>query len=485
MINPRQSLDRFTNRLFDPVDASSLAFFRICFGIVMLIECWRFYSNDWIYLYYIAPDFRFTYYGFEWVAPLPGNGMYWLFGAMALLSLCIALGLFYRVTILLLWLSFTYIFLLDQARYLNHFYLVSLLLFLLALMPAHRTVSIDAWLSSGRQGVTVSRWSIWMLRAQMEVMLIYAGLVKINPDWLRLEPLGMWLARRTDTPLIGPLLEQDWFVAVASYGVIAVHLIGAPLLLFRRTRLPIIIVYFAFHLSNHFMFSIGIFPWLTMAATLLFLDPDWPKQMLRSMSRLAGRHNARVPDPDVGNMNHRDAYMSPRRSFSPRARRALLTFIVVWFGFQILFPLRHLLYPGNPSWTEEGHRFAWMMKLRDKKADIEFTVRDPVTGREWRVEPSDLLLYHQAVQVGSRPDLILQLAHHIENVWANEFGLANVEVRARTCVSLNGRPAALLIDSGRDLTKIERGIGHADWILPLRMPFERPPNRTHRHDLGC
>ena len=133
----------------------------------------------------------------------------------------------------------------------------------------------------------------------MEVMLIYAGLVKVNPDWLRLEPLGMWLARRADAPLIGPLLEQDWVVAVAAYGVIAVHLIGAPLLLFRRTRGPTIVVYFAFHLANHFMFNIGIFPWLTMAATLIFLDPDWPRQALRSAARFAGRREPRrAESPD-------------------------------------------------------------------------------------------------------------------------------------------------------------------------------------------
>jgi hypothetical protein len=67
----------------------------------------------------------------------------------------------------------------------------------------------------------------------------------------------------------------------------------------------------------------------------------------------------------------------------------------------------------------------------------------------------------------------------------NEYGVPDVEVRVYACVSLNGRPAALLIDPERDLTEIERGITHADWILPLRVPFDRPPNRTRRRDLSC
>lgn len=296
----QMSLNRFTNRMFEQVDASSLSFFRICLGVIMLVECWRYYDHGWIERYYMDPDFFFTYYGFGWVTPLPGDQMYWLFGALALLSLCVIVGLIYRVTIVLLWLVFTYIFLLDQTRYLNHFYFTSLLIFLLAVAPAHRAVSIDAWLGHGPHGGTVPWWSIWILRGQMEVMLIFAGLVKINSDWLRLEPLGMWLARRSDAPLFGPILLQDWFVAVASYGVIAVHLIGAPLLLFRRTRFPAIIVYFAFHLANHFMFTIGIFPWLTMAATLLFLDPDWPKQLILSVSQLANRRVRRSREASDG-----------------------------------------------------------------------------------------------------------------------------------------------------------------------------------------
>ena len=289
-MNDRKPLGhRITDGLFEHIDASSLVFFRICFGVIMLVECWRFYSHGWIERYYIRPDFFFTYFGFEWVSPLPGDGMYWLFGLLAVLSVCVALGLFYRVTSLLLWLTFTYIFLLDQARYLNHFYFASLLAFLLAVMPAHCSFSLDAWLRPSLRRATVPWWSVWILRAQMEIMLIYAGLVKVNPDWLRLEPLGMWLARRDYAPLIGHLLIEDWVVAIASYGVIALHLIGAPMLLFKRTRMPAIILYFAFHLSNHFMFTIGIFPWLTMAATLLFLDPDWPKRAIRSLARMADR----------------------------------------------------------------------------------------------------------------------------------------------------------------------------------------------------
>jgi hypothetical protein len=166
-------------------------------------------------------------------------------------------------------------------------------------------------------------------------------------------------------------------------------------------------------------------------------------------------------------------------------QKLVVGFIVTFIGLQILVPLRYLLYPGNVSWTEEGHRFAWMMKLRDKDAEARFTVRDPVSGREWRVNPESYLLRHQVGEMESRPDMILQFAHYLARVWADERQIPGVEVRARVCASLNGRPATLLIDPQRDLARVERNLRHADWIIPFQQPFERPEPRTGRVDLRC
>lgn len=272
---------RLEDGLFKQVDASSLAVFRIGFGVIMLVECWRFWEHGWIARYYIDPEFHFTYYGFGWVTPWPGDGMYWHFWLLAVLSLLITIGLFYRAAIIVFFFAFTYVFLLDQARYLNHFVLVSLIAFLMMLVPANRIWSLDALISRrlGERPAEVPAWAVWLFVMQFEIMYVFAGIVKVNPDWLRLEPLAMWLARRADAPLIGPLLLEDWVIAAGAYGVILLHIVGAPLLLFRRTRLPVAVVYFAFHLANHFTFRIGIFPWVAMLGTLMFFDPDWPRRL--------------------------------------------------------------------------------------------------------------------------------------------------------------------------------------------------------------
>jgi hypothetical protein len=142
----------------------------------------------------------------------------------------------------------------------------------------------------------------------------------------------------------------------------------------------------------------------------------------------------------------------------------------------LLVPLRHFAYPGNVSWTEEGHRFAWHMKLRDKEAEATFTVADPAAGRQWTVDPRDHLTRIQSANMAGQPDMILQFAHHLSRE-ARAQGRGEVQVRAQVTASLNGRPPQLLIDPQVDLAATPRSLRHARWIVPLYQPLAARPGR--------
>ena len=462
-------IERIKQKLFNPIDISFLVVFRIGFAVIMLWEVIRYWRHDWIHAFYVEPDFYFKYYGFEWVQPWPGDGMYYHFVVLGILAIFIGIGFLYRISTIVFFLAFSYIFLLDQARYLNHFYLVILISFLLILLPANRSYSIDAKLWPKHRSNTVPAWTVWMLRLQFEVLYIYAGIVKINADWLNLEPIRMWLSTREDMPVVGFLYTQDWAIAIAAYGIIILHVVGAPLLLWKRTRLAIFIIYACFHILNHFTFNIGIFPWLTLFGTLVFFDADWPKQVTNKISTLFNfkKSNSTVTE------NSTQPFITPSTQQNVVAQNLLLIFIGIWLLFQILFPLRHLLYPGNVSWNEEGHRFAWQMKLRDKKGFADFTILDPESRQSWYVEPEPYLTEKQARKMPTQPDMILQFAFFLEQKWRQEYGLDNVEIRVNNYVSLNGREPAPLVNPSIDLTKLERNLKHADWILPLHEPLRR------------
>ncbi len=439
------------NRLEQPVDPASLVFFRISFGLLLLWDVFRYFAAGWISSYYLDPEFLFKYYGFEWVRPWSGNGLHWHFGLLGVLSIMIIIGAWYRLAICLFTVAFSYIYLLDQARYLNHFYLVIVISMLMCFLPASRSWSFDAWRRGSLRGDdAIPLWAVMSIVTLYEVVLLYAGIVKINPDWLGGQPLRLWFSDRAETPIVGPLIAGDWAIYAASWGAIALHLIGAPLLLWKKTRLAVFLVYSCFHVTNAFVFNIGIFPWITLAGTLMFFSPDWPKQLWARLTR--------SPLPASPMQTSTKGTLTP----------VLVITLLLFFTWQILMPLRHYAYPGNVAWTEEGHRFAWRMKLRTKRGHVRYHVLDPESGQSWEVNPSDYLTKRQVRYAGTRPDMILQFAHYLARKWEFEKGVNNVEVRVSAWCSLNGRDPQLLIDPQVDLTKVKRELWPpADWIMPL------------------
>lgn len=218
-------------RTFASTDNTPLAYFRIAFGVLMLWEICRYFYYGWIDRYYVKPTFHFTYFGFSWVAPWPESYMHVHFFMLGVLALCVLLGLYYRITMPLFFLGFTYVFLLDMAQYLNHFYLICLVSFLMIWIPAHRTLSLDAYRLPSLRALTAPAWTLWLLRLQLGVTYFYGGIAKFSDDWLRGEPLRTWLADSTDFPLIGRWFTEEWMVYGMADGGLLLDLLIVPFLM--------------------------------------------------------------------------------------------------------------------------------------------------------------------------------------------------------------------------------------------------------------
>ncbi|HVR73855.1 MAG TPA: HTTM domain-containing protein, partial [Planctomycetota bacterium] len=78
--------------LFRPLDNAWLVFFRIAFGLLMFEEAMRYLLQGLATSLYIDPRFHFTYFGFAWVRPWPGEGISIHFALQGLLALGIAAG---------------------------------------------------------------------------------------------------------------------------------------------------------------------------------------------------------------------------------------------------------------------------------------------------------------------------------------------------------------------------------------------------------
>ena len=107
-----------------PIDVASLVMFRVVFGLLMFIDIIRYFYIGWVRDVYAKPKFHFQYEWFSWLRPLPEEVTYLLFVILGICGILIALGLFYRLSSIIFFLGYTYVFLLEKSTYNNHYYLI-------------------------------------------------------------------------------------------------------------------------------------------------------------------------------------------------------------------------------------------------------------------------------------------------------------------------------------------------------------------------
>ncbi len=456
---------RWHRQLFREIDIAWLAALRIAFGAIMFWEVWRFFERGFIERYWIDPDFNFKYLGFEWVHTWPGNGMYIHFLIMGLAAIGITLGCFYRISATLFFLGYTYAFLSEQAIYQNHYYLICLVSFLMIFVPAHRALSLDVWMGRTRELQKIHAWPRLLIGAQVFVVYFYGGIAKINGDWLQGEPMRMWLDGRDDYALIGGLLDSEFAAYFYSYTGLLFDLAIPFLLMIPRTRLWAFAAVALFHFNNAIIFSIGVFPVFATALSTVFFKPDWPRRFIE-------RGWFTVEDAKPQTSGSTQPWLRP-------SRRLILGFVSGWIVVQCLVPLRHHFYPGPVHWTDEGHRFSWRMKLRDKEQRGMFKVKDLESGEQWHVRPSEFLTPFQTKRIEGRPDMVLQASKQLAELMEEEHQTP-VAVHALLQVSLNGRPYQTWVDPKVNLAAEPKRLGPAGWLRPLTAPLKGDPRPTYQ-----
>ena len=431
--------------LFKHIDNSSLVVFRIIFGLLCFLESVGAIVTGWVNRVMIEPEFTFSFIGFEWLQPLPGNWMYIYYALMGLFGLFIMFGYRYRLSMIAFTLLWSATYLMQKSSYNNHYYLLMLLSAIMIFLPANRYASLDVKRNPEIKSYAMPIWCKWIFVLQLFIVYTYASIAKLYPDWLSADVVELLMKGKVNYFLIGDLLQQKWLHYMLTYGGILFDGLIIPLLLFKPTRKFVFIVSIFFHLFNSIIFQIGIFPYLSLAFSLFFFEPKTIQRLFLKKKPFYEKEEIIVP-----------SYNKP-----------LLIIGSIYFIIQIALPVRHNFIKDDVLWTEEGHRLSWRMMLRTRSGLATYRVLNKETQHSMIVDLNQFLTKKQQRSVSTKPDFIWQFAQRLKKHFA--LNGQDVSVFVDTKVSVNGKPFRTLIDPNLDLASVEwDAFNHSPWILPSK-----------------
>lgn len=362
--------EKFKAVLGRRVDGGSLAWFRIFVGMVMALEAFTLLRPSAstagkvpLEIYYTGPNITFNlpYPGFGWLPFFSPIGMHLMVGVLAVGAICLAAGFLYRFAAMAVFLAWGYFYAVEATRtyWMSYYYLELLVTFLLIWMPAAERYSIDAWRKKGRNTSSgiIPFWPVFLLRAQLLITYFYAGVAKLNADWLLdAQPVRYYLSQ----PNVAASLKHFFGSSAVTWAqssqlAYAISWAGAAfdlsvgfLLCWRRTRWAGFCMLLFFHLTNHFLLfnDIEWFPLVGITTATIFFAPDWPSKAWRWITRERKRANG----------------AELKTAVSYPVARWTIPLLCLWVAGQVFIPLRGFFIPGDARMTFEGLSFSWRLK---------------------------------------------------------------------------------------------------------------------------
>lgn len=424
-------MKKFASFLFSPLPIDKLAIWRILFGLLICCEAWGSIAVGWIDRVFVSPQFHFHFIGFEFLPVLPGKWQYIPYLLMGVFALSMALGFKYLLSTGLLFIFWWNTYLTHKIGYNNHHYLYGILLGLFLLVPADKKYSF-----SKQKLSHAFRWHYLVFLVLLFLAFSYAAVAKIYPDWLNGHPIGSWLDNKEGFPAF---FSNPNFHLLVAWGGIAFDGLVIPLLLYNKTRWIGVTASFVFHLFNSIVFEIGTFPYVMLAALLLFTEQNWIERM---------PFYKKSP-----------AYKLPQVNGFQKS--VTIFFFNMFVLVQFLIPLRHYAFTDNVFWTEEGHRLSWRMMLRYKVGHGYFliTKSDGKVIQHW---PQKYLSQDQYNRVCTKPDMLYTYVQYIKKLYPKAKIYGHIQA------SINGRPLKKFVDPRVDLANIKwKPFAHANWLIPF------------------
>lgn len=397
------------------IDSLTLfSIFRIIFGVFMIREIIGLFpfvydlQNSHLVLHYPNLEFINAYS----IALIDSLKYTSLFGSVLLVY-----GKYIRTGALLFLIGFGYIFLIDMSFYNNHYYLWCLFAFLFIVTDSHFSYTLKELFTGVKRKENSSLLAVQSFKILVSIVYFYAAIAKMNADWFQGYPLIIWMENKgfSNPILLGKFL---------SYGGLFFDLLVPVFLWFFPRKWWLIIIYFTFHISNYFLFNIGIFPFMMIACLLLF----W-------------------------NVNN-DFSIFKNNLTASVALKIKTSIVILFIIFNLIFPLRFLLVEGNVAWHKQGYFFSWRMMLNHYETyNVDFLVKLPNQNQSYLVNFEELVTFRQFVKFNNDPYSIWYIAQVLKKDALKKYNEPNAEVYYNAEIVLNNHEKKHLVKQKEDLTK--------------------------------
>eukprot|EP01063_Lacrimia_lanifica_P039260 TRINITY_DN858_c0_g2_i1.p2 TRINITY_DN858_c0_g2~~TRINITY_DN858_c0_g2_i1.p2 ORF type:complete len:585 (+),score=169.59 TRINITY_DN858_c0_g2_i1:283-2037(+) len=482
---------------------------------------------------------RFKYDYFEFLGPdLARDHMWGMYYLMFFSAIGMMLGFPYRLSCFGFGFSFMWHFFAESTHYNNHYYLMWMVGYVFMIIRADACLKFSPWRTT--KYVVGTLWGLvagskteddaaalkrsspvnpvpyfhhFCLRGLVLFVFWYGFVAKCNNDWS-----SGHVMRSGMTDESPPWLLVEISVFFLAWGGTVYDMAGPLFLLHSPLRIPALIGFTFFNLSNMIMFSIGCFPWMMLGSIPLLCETqttrlrlrEWLKWcaaqrgttwgflpkvegFCRGVLRRVGRALWPVfPDyrDGVYQLRHHETYYTqpngilrppapkPMRSYPKVYRMLLMVLLWAFCSFHVTYPLRNWVYhygtEQTVAWTEHGRKFSWHMMSRHKGCHGNITVHPP-RGESFNYTYDTLDTYtyngpvvlnnHQIKKLGHIASYIRQLATQIRHHWEGKTGTEGYRVHVDAWCSVNGSPRQPFVDPSYDLSR----------ELPPTSPGEREP----------
>src|SRR5690554_3701114 len=295
--------------------------------MLITLEAFGAIALGWVRYTLVDQPFTFNFIGFDFLQYLQGEWMYAHFAIMGIFGIGVMLGYKYRFSMFAYAVMWSAVYLMQKSNYNNHYYLMMLLCWLMAFLPANGALSIDAKTNPKIRSASMPQWALLVLILQVWIVYTFAAVNKLYPGWLNGDAIATFMAGKSNYPIIGELLQLKWLQMNLVYAGILFDLLIVPLLLYRRTRMLGFSLSLIFHLFNSVVFQIGIFPYMSRAFALFFITPATLRKQFLPKKILYKKNEIEVP----------------------KNRNLIITLFSIYFLFQIGLPLRHWFFKDDRS----------------------------------------------------------------------------------------------------------------------------------------